>query len=908
MLNRLLLLTFGLCLAAPLHAQERPLSFVDLMQMKTTRHASLSDDGQWMAFTAMPDRGDSEVHVYSTDGQRHYTVPNASFPVFSADGRFAAMTINPTLAQRETADKDDMPRKAMALLATATGGVHTVTDVESFGFSADGRWLGYHHFPFKGEDGETVADEAGTLFMLRNLDTKQESAIDEVKAYAFSPEQPHMVYATATANGSTNSLVHLDLTAASPTGSPNMLHTAEAAAYAELTWHRTEAALAFVVSTDSTEAKTAALMTWVPGNDPTERVAVGEAPEGWHVPSRNTLRWSDDGARLFFGFRPVPDMEPEADPADSTAAFDPYDLDAILADREVDVWHDQDPLVNTQQKQRWKGQQERTYMAAYHLAEDRYVPLETLEMAVSSSPTSTGYVVGRVTAPYEREVTWDGSYFDLYAVSLDDGERTMIAERLGSTTQASPGGRYVVFYHEKNYHLYDTNDGSTRNLTADLGVPIANEDHDYPSAAPGYGIAGWTTGDAAVLLYDKYDLWHLPADGSTPIQVTNGRATDKTFRIIRTDPNQRAFAPDASLMLSSYDNERKNSGFYRVMLNDPASLTALREESNHVEFVDHADDADRILFTQENYDEFPNYWITSPDFSDPARLTDVNPQVRDFAWGNSELIEWTTPDDVRLQGVVIKPDGFEEGKQYPVLVYFYRFMSQRLHQFNDPRVNHRPSFPVYASDGYIVFLPDVRFQIGAPGISATRAVVSGVQKLVDLGWADPAALGLHGHSWSGYQTAFIVTQTDMFDAAVAGAPVSNMTSAYGGIRWASGRARQFQYEKTQSRLGGSLWEVPERYIDNSPLFFADRITTPTLIQFGDDDGAVPWYQGIELYLAMRRLDKDVVFLQYRGEGHHLSSYANKLDYAIKMKEYFDHYLKGAPAPAWITDGVLYNGK
>ena len=180
--------------------------------------------------------------------------------------------------------------------------------------------------------------------------------------------------------------------------------------------------------------------------------------------------------------------------------------------------------------------------------------------------------------------------------------------------------------------------------------------------------------------------------------------------------------------------------------------------------------------------------------------------------------------------------------------------------------------------------------------------------MIDMGVADPKAIGLHGHSWSGYQTAFVVTQTDIFACSIAGAPVSNMTSAHSGIRWGSGLARQFQYEKTQSRIGGSLWEFPERYIENSPVFFADRIQTPMLIMFGDEDGAVPWYQGIELYLALRRLEKDCIFLQYRGEPHHPQKYANKLDYSIKMKEYFDFYLKGKPAPDWITKGVPYRGK
>jgi len=269
----------------------------------------------------------------------------------------------------------------------------------------------------------------------------------------------------------------------------------------------------------------------------------------------------------------------------------------------------------------------------------------------------------------------------------------------------------------------------------------------------------------------------------------------------------------------------------------------------------------------------------------------------------------STLKSVNLLGaVLIKPGNYNPGKRYPVFVYFYRFFTQRLYEFNQIVVNHRPCFPFYASNGYAVFLPDIRFEVGHPGFSATKCLVPGVQKLIDMEIADPEAIGLHGHSWSGYQTAFVVTQTNIFAAAIAGAPVSNMTSAYSGIRWGSGLARQFQYEKSQSRIGGNLWEFPELYIENSPVFFATRIQTPLLIMFGDNDGAVPWYQGIELYLAMRRLGKDCIFLQYRGEPHHLQKYPNKLDYSIRMKEYFDHYLKGKAAPEWIKKGVPYRGK
>ena len=290
------------------------------------------------------------------------------------------------------------------------------------------------------------------------------------------------------------------------------------------------------------------------------------------------------------------------------------------------------------------------------------------------------------------------------------------------------------------------------------------------------------------------------------------------------------------------------------------------------------------------------------------KVTDVNPDISEYAWGTSELVEWRSIDGTKLQGVVIKPGNYEPGKRYPVLVYYYELFSQRLHEFNQPAVNHRPSFPVYASDGYVVFLPDVRFEIGRPGYSATKAVVPGVQHLIDIGLADPDAIALHGHSWSGYQTAHVVTQSNIFKTAIAGAPVGNMTSAYSGIRWGSGLARQFQYEQGQSRLSGSLWEARDEYIENSPVFFADRINTPLLLIHGDKDDAVPWYQSIELYLALRRLGKETVFLQYRDEPHHPQKYANKLDWAVKMKEWLDHYLKGAPAAPWISEGIPYSGR
>ena len=377
------------------------------------------------------------------------------------------------------------------------------------------------------------------------------------------------------------------------------------------------------------------------------------------------------------------------------------------------------------------------------------------------------------------------------------------------------------------------------------------------------------------------------------------------FRIQHLNPDEKFYKEGERLVLSAYHDRKKFNALYSMTLGTPG-VERLVEEPKNFTVLARAKNADRIIYTRESYTEFPDIWVSDLDLKSRRKISDANPQIKDFAWGTAELVEWNSLDGLPLQGVLIKPGNYEAGERYPVLVYYYELSSQRLYDFNQVVINHRPCFPFYASNGYAVFLPDVRFEIGSPGFSATKCVVPGVQKLIDMGVADPKAIALHGHSWSGYETAFMVTQTNIFAAAIAGAPVANMTSAYSGIRLESGMARQFQYEEEQSRIGGSLWQYRDRYIENSPVFYADKIKTPLLIELGDEDEAVPWQQGVEMYLAMRRLNEPCWMLEYRGEAHHLKKYPNKLDYSIKFKEFLDHYLKGKPAPDWMTKGVPFS--
>ena len=909
MLPRFCALGLLVCVAAlPARSQQRPMTWTDVMQFRGIEGVAIAENGSTVAFTAMPDRGDPEGIVRATRGEAQFSVPRGSHAALTPRGDYAAFRLEPPLADAEArkARKQPALKPGLVLLATATGDTLQVADVEEFAFSADGRWLAYlHHTPPDSTAKKDSLHSATTALVLRRLTTGDTLVVPFVSAFAFDDVGRRVAYSVAAPDSLRDGLYLRDLEADASARTEAPLDRRPQGAYASMTWRDGADDLAFLASaTDSTGTSgPASLWIW----DGRRAASVADTtglPNRWVIPpDHNRLRWTDDGRRLFFGLRARADTTV----ADTTLTHDLYDLDAILARRTVDVWSGGDSLIVPNQKKTYEARQQRTHQAVFHRRSGRVVALGTGEVDVVGTPENARVALGTSDAPYRRNATWAGSYEDLYTIDLEDGSRTRIAEHLGASARSlSPDGRFVAYYDAGDWHLYDVQARTTRTITEGLGVPFANEDHDTPDAAPGYGLGGWTDGDADVLVYDKYDVWQIPTGRGAPIRLTNGRAETRVYRVVDLDPDTDALDPRAPLLLSGYHDLLKTDGFYRATLGR-TGVEPLLAADKRFHVVGTAAEADVVIVTEEDYDEFPDLWATTSDLEVPRRLTDVNPQMRDIAWGTSELVTWSSLDGTPLQGVVIKPSDYDPGRRYPVLVYFYELFSQRLHEFALPQVNHRPVFPLYASDGYVIFLPDVRFEIGRPGLSAVKSVVPGVQRLVDLGIADPHAVGLHGHSWSGYQAAFMVTQVNLFAAAAAGAPVSNMTSAYSGLRLGTGLARQFQYENGQSRMSGSLWDARDEYIDNSPVFFADRVQTPLLIFHGDADGAVPWEQSVELYLALRRLDKPVWLLEYRGEDHHPQAYPNKLDWAMRMKAFFDHYLKGAPAPAWLESGVPYVG-
>jgi dipeptidyl aminopeptidase/acylaminoacyl peptidase len=425
-------------------------------------------------------------------------------------------------------------------------------------------------------------------------------------------------------------------------------------------------------------------------------------------------------------------------------------------------------------------------------------------------------------------------------------------------------------------------------------------------------------------------VWEFDPTGVKPaVMVTDsvGRSQHTVLRIVQTRRGRggagggggfggggfggggvrEPIDPAEPLLLSAVDEETKASGFYRDRL-------SVRQQPEKIVMAEmafgapqKAEDADVWLTTKSTFTEFPNLWV-GPSLTELSRISDANPQQKEFNWGTVELVHWVSTDGVPLKGLLYKPENFDSTRKYPMISYFYESLSQNRYSYVPPNGRNVINPTHYVSNGYLIFEPDIHYETGYPGPSAMKSIVPGVQMLLARGYVDPNALGLQGQSWGGYQTAYMITQTSMFKAAMAGAPVVNMTSAYGGIRWGSGVARAFQYEAGQSRIGGSLWEAPMRYFENSPLFWLDKVTTPLFIMSNDMDDAVPWYQGIEFFVAMRRLGKEVYLIDYNNDVHNPAGRANQKDIAMRMQQFFDNKLKGAPAPDWMVHGIPYLAK
>lgn len=622
---------------------------------------------------------------------------------------------------------------------------------------------------------------------------------------------------------------------------------------------------------------------------------------GMTISEFGNLSFSKTGKRLFFGTAPI---QP------------PKDTSLVEIDQvKLDIWHYNDDYLQTVQLFRLQRDLQTNYLAVYHLDKKELKQLGSVEIPIIF-PTNEGdgdQFVGVTDFGKRIESQWAGNTKkDIYAINVNDGSQKLVKkDMLGIITPQyiSPTGKYIMWYDSKAHHYFIWDGKETKNITQKIKYPLWNEEHDSPSDPSPYGLMGWHEEDSAVYVYDRYDVWKCNISANTgPLNITIiGRTGKERIRYVQTDPEARFLKPHETVFYRAINEKTRSEELIESTLKDWLSFEQIEGGAYTFGQIRKAKSADALLFTRESYKNTPDLFIDNlkPNSIEPAiQLSSINTQQKNYNWGTAELYKWKAFNGKMSEGVLYKPENFDPAKKYPLILYFYETHSNDLHNYIPPTpTGSRLNISFFVSRGYVVFSPDIRYTIGHPAKSCYNYVVSAAQDLAKQRWIDAKNIGIQGQSWGGIQVAQLITMTNMFKAAWAGAPVANMTSAYGGIRWESGVNRQFQYEKTQSRIGATLWEKPNLYIENSPLFNLPKVKTPLVIMHNDADGAVPWYQGIELFTAMRRLNKQVWMLNYNGEAHNLRERKNQKDISIREQQYFDWLLKGEKPPKWITEGV-----
>ncbi len=888
------------------YTQERAMTLEDVMNFHHMEIPSISHNGRWLAYSAWPDRGDGYGKVVSSDKEVEYRVERGANPRFTYTGNWVLFFQRPSLQESEAGNGADA-KGAAVVVKTSDGSQEIYHNIKSSSFSTLEEYLFIHKDHAADTAVKNGGDEklkkAGSPLLVIDLAGEKQTTLPFVDRWTVDSLSSLLVFTVKDTVEVNNGLYYIHLEDLD--SGPSPIDTTGNPKFGSFTWYEKESLLAYTRAEEMEKdtAETTVLYQWgVSSNGPDPLLEQEDAPEGYFLPFDNSLTWSTDGQRLFFGFRPMH----HAASANEEKNYESV-IDSIAMQADIDIWHGEDPFIKTHEKNLWEQRKRQNLISVFHINERRMVQLAD-EKIPDVLPSENGdNVLAYTSLPYSKRITWEGWFRDLYLMNLHTGEKQIVTQELRDQASLSPSAGYLVYFENNHWHALNISAGSTINLTAGIDVPFYDETDDTPSPPSSYRLAGWLDDGESVLIYDRYDIWRANARTGEMQNITagTGRMEQTVFRIRKLDDRPLVQTRE-QLFIEGFNENTKVSALYSARP-DRQAVSLIRDDGTNLRFRLLSGDEKTVVFSRESYNEYPDLWVTGTSFRRPVRVTRLGEQTNEFNWGTAELVSFTSADGIPLQGVVIKPGDYDPSKKYPVFVYYYEKFSQRLHQFNQTVINHRPSFAYYASNGYIVFLPDIHFKEGRPGMSAVNSLVPGVKKLIREGIADPDAIGLHGHSWSGYMTAYVVTQTDLFRAAIAGAPVSNMTSAYGGIRWGSGLARQFQYETGQSRLGSPLSDRRYLYIENSPLFYAHEINTPLLIMHGDVDEAVPWEQSIELYLAMRRAGKDIIFLQYRDEPHHPQKYPNKVDYTIRMKEYFDYHLRGYEPAGWIIDGVPYRG-
>ncbi len=866
-------------------AQKKNLQISDYSRFRSVS-ATISDHGNMVAYVYNAPRSDDTLFIRNLDSGKLDTITLAVRPEFSDDEKWVAFRLMPDFEAQEKLRRDRKPVIWKAGLKNlSTGEITLVDNAYSMGIPKGSGW-----FAVQKNKAENNSDTDGRDLVMTNLSTGDVIRIGNTGSYSFNKPGTFMAYTVEAPDSTGNGVFIMNLS----TGFSRPLDT-EKSVYSQLTWNEEGNALAALRGTtpeNQTHRENSLLVFTGMDNNP-ERFFYnptddGEFPENYVIGETGSLTVSEDLDRFFFGIReqkPKTESKPDSPPVAN-----------------VDVWHWDDERIQTVQMRQATRDRAFTYLSSVGRNDKVFVALADSTMKYTDITRDGKWVVGRDNRDYISD--WKERLSDYYRVNVETGERTLIVKGLNRAMGLSPCSRYFLLWKDEHIHAYDLEADTTVNLTDTTPVSFVNQQFDRAGEKPPYGIAGWTKDRKNIIVNSRYDLWKIPLDGKKGRNLTQGYGNENKirFRYIRTDREERFIDMEERLLLSAFGQWTKKAGFSVI---ENGELRSLVYEEKHFSTPVKPKEAGKYFVTIESPREFPDYYITCLEFKDPEQVTTTNPFIDEYNWYSNVLIEYTNNDGERLQGVLMIPDTYESGDKLPMLVSFYEKMSHNLNRWSRVISRHSPMFPKYASNGYLVLLPDIHFRTGTTHSDMLECIEAAVNKVNELGYVDMDRIGLHGHSFSGQGGNHIVTQTDMFAAAVIGAGASNLVSDFNQI-WASAGTNQHYYNHHgQGRFATDPYNDFELYVEQSAVHHAPNMNTPLLLLHGTEDGSVEWLQAIEFYNALRFNKKNVILLSYPGEGHHLARYENQVDFQTRMEQFFDHYLKESDAPEWVTKGVPF---
>lgn len=889
MMRHLKYLAFVACLGSlsPAFAQNasKSLTVDDLVTWQRITDREISDNGKWVACKMEPWEGDATVYLYAAQGQETATFSPADKFAFSASSGYLVVTQTPGKSTVDSlkvlkTKEDKMPMNTLVIYSVA-GKKETIDSLKTFKLADEADWIAYQR-----------GRKDSTLYV-RSLDGSKTFQFPTVTDFQFA-KKSGMLYYTSAAEGEAGIF-----TLNPEKGSPALIKEGKGV-FKQTTFDEKGERLAFLYCADK-DSSYKALSLWLSEhNAPAKEIATRgnkAFPAEWVINENGMLQFSKSASRLFFGTSPEPRQKDTTQLAENRP--------------NVQVWSWDEPVQYTVQNYNKEKDLKKSYQAVYNLGNGSIFQLanEELPNIQLGNEGDAALALLSTSRPYSLSSMWEArTRSDYYTVSLDNGERKQIAQADYGRFRLSPQGKYAYWYGETDscWYTIALAEGKRYRLTTPESFPAWDEENDVPNHPYAHGAAGWTANDQNLLIYDRYDIWKFyPTAATSPINLTvNGRKEKLSYRLEQLDKEARFIDLGKPQLLKGFNETTKGYGFYNARLSAPAAPKTLLAGNYMLRSINKAKNTDDVIYTMETFQQYPDIHYSTLAFKKSVQLTHGDKQQEGFIWGTAELVSWISLDGRPLEGVVYKPANFDPNKKYPMMVNFYERNSETLYNYRMPEP-HRSTidYHLYNSNEYVIFNPDIRYVDGYPGESCYNCLMPGITMMIAKGYINEKGIGAQGHSWGGYQVAYLATRTNLFSAIESGAPVVNMFSAYGGIRWGSGMARSFQYEHTQSRLGATPWSSPLRYLENSPLFTMDKVQTPILIMHNDADGHVPWYQGIEYFVAMKRLGKPCWLLNYTGEPHWPMHMANRIDFQRRMFQFFNHYLKNQKMPKWMSEGV-----